>query len=68
MSPDKKCLLALGTALTAGLVLWMLYKHLKMVKRAVVKSLFVYPVKSCAGINLDKVDITELGFLLDRSV
>ncbi|XP_028409637.1 uncharacterized protein LOC114532352 [Dendronephthya gigantea] len=63
--------LVVGTTVAAGLTLsWLAYKYFfskKLGKRAVVKSLFIYPVKSCAGIALDQIEITKIGVLLDRS-
>ena len=35
--------------------------------RATVARLFVYPVKSCAGIELREAELTETGFDLDRA-
>ena len=35
-------------------------------KKAVVKDLFVYPIKSCAGIRLEQSTFNRLGFRYDR--
>ena len=61
----------LGSSLLLGTsLLWFVYRHFynkkKLGKRAVVKSLVLYPVKSCAGITLDEVEIEKVGPLLDR--
>ena len=32
-----------------------------------VSGLTIYPVKSCAGIDVDAVTVTETGFMYDRA-
>ncbi len=38
------------------------------INRATVTALYYYPIKSCAGIGLDEVTITETGILHDREL
>lgn len=68
---EEKKILTLGSSVVFGLgLLWFAYRcfyHKKLGKRGVVKSLYLYPVKSCAGIKLDQVKIEEVGPLLDRT-
>jgi hypothetical protein len=70
MDEGRRNILVLGSSVVFGLgFLWLAYRHFhrkKLSKRAVVKSLYVYPVKSCAGIKLDQVEIEKVGPLLDR--
>ena len=71
MNSGCKTLFVFGSTVVCGLVvLWYVYRHFyppkKLGKWAVVKSLYIYPVKSCAGIKLDKVEIGKCGPLFDR--
>ena len=60
----------LGSSVVFGLgLLWFVcqcFNHKKLGKRGEVKSLHVYPVKSCAGIKLNQLEIEDVGPLLDR--
>ena len=69
MNTGIRTLVALGSTVVCGLGFYLAYRHFyrkRMGKRAVVKSLDIYPVKSCAGIKLDQVEITKINVLLDR--
>jgi hypothetical protein len=68
---EGKTTLMLGSSVVFGLgLLWFAYRRFnnykKLGKRGVVESLHVYPVKSCAGIKLNQLEIEEVGPLLDR--
>ncbi|CAB4032881.1 mitochondrial amidoxime reducing component 2-like [Paramuricea clavata] len=70
MRPKITALSVLSSAVAAGIGLWLAYKYFyrkKLGKRGAVKSLYIYPVKSCAGIKLEQAEITKIGVLLDRS-
>jgi hypothetical protein len=64
-------LVALGSSVVCGLGLGLAYSYFyskKLGKRGAVKSLYIHPVKSCAGIKLEQAAITKIGVLLDRYV
>ena len=68
---EESTVVTFGSSVVLGIsLLWYIYRCYRNEKqlgnRAVVKSLYVYPVKSCAGIKMDQVDIKDVGPLLDR--
>ena len=67
---ETKTVVTLGSSVVFGFGLFLFayrcYQRKKLGKRAVVKSLYVYPVKSCAGIKLDEMEIESIGPCMDR--
>ena len=69
---ESRTILTLGSSVVFGLGLLLFayrryqHKSKKLGKRAVVKALYVYPVKSCAGIKLNEIEIEKIGPRMDR--
>ena len=71
MSSEHKTLIALSTTVVCGFGLYLAYRYFyrkRPVKKLVVKSLYIYPVKSCGGIKVDQIEVTKTAVLLDRLV
>ena len=71
MNSDLKSVIVVGSTIGLGLGLgWLGYTHFYRQKKpyqgGVVSSLHIYPVKSCAEIELTKVEVEKLGLHLDR--